>query len=36
MRVSHDKIIKRQVKCKYCLKWISDKVSSSDAVNERL
>ncbi|KAL3441639.1 large-conductance mechanosensitive channel [Aspergillus insuetus] len=25
MRVSHDKIIKRQVKCKYCLKWISDK-----------
>lgn len=28
MVVSHDKIIKRQIKCKYCLKWISDKVSS--------
>ncbi|OJJ06510.1 hypothetical protein ASPVEDRAFT_140593 [Aspergillus versicolor CBS 583.65] len=25
MVVSHDKIIKRQIKCKYCLKWISDK-----------
>jgi large conductance mechanosensitive channel len=36
MRVSHDKIIKRQVKCKYCRKWISDKVSLSDASNKRL
>ncbi|BCS30721.1 MscL family protein [Aspergillus puulaauensis] len=25
MVISHDKIVKRQIKCKYCLKWISDK-----------
>lgn len=28
MVVSHDKIIKRQIKCKYCRKWISEQVSS--------